>query len=364
MKALIALEEMIKDDEVHLKLAKKQLSEHESGTNKLTVLVKASTETNIEERSARLEKNKEMLAELLKKDIKELEKQEKIKEAIERKNYFHYQKIRLKRDKVRTNDEKIEAMLIIDELPDDLGFQDEDLFRVAQQSIKMHLSLHELLHETFNEIRAEFEELTKDLKEEQIADLGLLNFHIPLIVLHFHTLIENIKVNLEEDNKAKKEKSDQEEIQEELFPGFPKFEDWWIKELWVNHQAYFGLYKWKTIISKFCRSADQQRAWEVIFANWVNIKKQITSKGELAFEYNYAFDTLIRNYCGLEEELATTSLESMENLVIHLTSKEDFTKLTAPNEHQLITKYTQFKRKKINYLDLKGKTKPNPKKKK
>ncbi len=358
MKAIIALEEMIKDDETHLKLAKKQLSEHESGVNRLTKLVKASTETNIEDRTLRLEKNREMLAELLKQDIKELEKQEQLKEAIERKNYFHYQKIRLKRDKLRSNDEKLEAMLIIDELPTDMGFQDEDLFRVAEQSLKMHLSLHEHLHETFLEIRQNFEELTKDLKGEQISELGLLKFQIPVVVLQFNTLLENIKSNLEEDyNNKKKNSEDGETISEEKysFPGFPKFEDWWIQELWINHQAYLGLYKWKTIISKLCQSSDQQRAWEVIFANWVNIKKQITMKGKLAFEYNYAFDTLIRDYSGLEEELATTSLESMESIINQLTSKEDFTQYVSKDNHEIITKYTLYKRDKINYKDVKGK---------
>ena len=57
----------------------------------------------------------------------------------------------------------------------------------------------------------------------------------------------------------------------------------------------------------------------------------------------------------VDSEAATTSLESMEKLVNNLTSREDFTKLIAPNEHQLITKYTEFKRRKINYQDLKGK---------
>lgn len=77
MKALIALEDMIKDDEVHLKLAKRQLSDHESGVKRLSPLVKASTESTIEERTIRLEKNREMLGELLKQDIKDLEKKKK-----------------------------------------------------------------------------------------------------------------------------------------------------------------------------------------------------------------------------------------------------------------------------------------------
>lgn len=342
MKAIIALEKMIEDDENHLKLAKKQLADHEAGINKLSTLVKASTENNIDERNIRLEKNKAMLSELLKQDIKELEKQEKIKEAIKRKNYFHYQKIRLKRDKLRTNDEKIEAMLIIDELPNDIGFEDEDLLRVAEQSLKMQLSLHEQLQDTLKEIQEDFEELTKDLKDEQISELGLLKYQIPILVLQLNTFVENIKANLEEDKKEK-------------FPGFPKFENWWFTELWVNHQAYFGLYKWKTIISKLCQSADQERAWEVIFANWVNVKKQITIKGKLAFEYNFTFDTLIRDYCGLEEELATTSLESMEKLIQYLIEKEDLTQFVSKDEHHLITKYTAFKRDKIDYKDVKGK---------
>lgn len=36
MKAIIALEELIKQDEAHIKLAKKQLADHESGVNKLS----------------------------------------------------------------------------------------------------------------------------------------------------------------------------------------------------------------------------------------------------------------------------------------------------------------------------------------
>jgi len=353
MKAIIALEEMIKDDKTHLKLDKKELSDHESGVNRLTNLTKASIEKNIEERTIRLEKNTQLLAELLKQDIKELEKEEQIKEAITRKNYFHYQKTRLKRDKTRTNDEKLEAMLIIDELPSDLGFEDEDLFRIAEQSLKMHLSLLEETQETFYEIRKEFEELTKDLKEEQIAELALLKYQIPVVVLQFYTLVENIKENLEEDNKKSEE--DKMTTKKVEFSGFPKYEDWWIKELWVNHQAYFGLYKWKTIITKLCRSIEQQRAWEIIFANWVNIKKQLNAKGQLAFEYNYAFDTLIREYSGLEEELATTSLDAMENIINSLTGKEDFTKLIAQDDHSLVTNYTEFKREKIHYQDVKGK---------
>jgi len=343
MKALVALEELIKEDETHLKLVKKQLADHESGVNKLSNMIKATAETTLEETALRLERNRLKLNELLKQDIQELEKQERLREAIQRKNYFHYQKTRIKRNVTRSNDEKIEAMMIIDELPEEVGFEDEILYDVAEKSLKLHLSLHEGLDEQLKEIQADFNDLLADLKEEDIQDLGLLNKQIVVLVLHFSVLVSNIEANLEEDGK-------------EAFKGLPKFEDWWIEELWTNHQAYFGLYKWREIISKLCITTDQKQAWDVISANWISIKRYLYGKGALAFEYNYAFDTLIRSYAGLEEELATTSLESMESIIAKLTAQEDFSKYVSKEKHKYITPYVEFKRKKLNYQDTKGKT--------
>ena len=60
MKVIIALEEMIKDNENVIKSIKKQLSNHDSGESKLTFMGKASAETNLEnaqeQQSVRLEK--------------------------------------------------------------------------------------------------------------------------------------------------------------------------------------------------------------------------------------------------------------------------------------------------------------------
>jgi hypothetical protein len=72
-----------------------------------------------------------------------------------------------------------------------------------------------------------------------------------------------------------------------------------------------------------------------------------------AFKYNYAFDTVMRSHCELEEELATTSLDTMKKLVVTLTEKENFTKNSL--NHAVITPYVLFKRKQLNYQDVKGK---------
>lgn len=338
MKAIIVLEELIKGEEKRVALLKRQLSEHEAGTNKLTIMSKASTESSLAENSTLLEEHRAKLDELLKQDLKELEKEENLKAAVERTNYYHYQKIRLNRDKVTPNDVKLEAMMIIDELPNDVNFEDKILLEIAKKTIELNLRVHEDLDKDYEAIKKEFEDLLKDTKDENIGELGLLKFQIPILALHFSVLVANIKENRE---KAKLPE----------FTGFPKFEDWWIVELWQSHQAYFGLYKWKSIIKNLCNTSDQKRAWEVIFANWVNIKKALSGKGKLGFELNYVFDTLIRNHSGLEEELSKIILTTMESIVKDITAKEDF---TASKDHNLVTPYVEYKREKIGYVDVKS----------
>jgi len=345
MKAIIALEELIKEDEAHIKLAKKQLADHDSGINKLSPMVKGSTEAGFEEASKRLEKNQAKLTELLTHDLVELEKQERIKEAIIRKNYFDFQKKRIKRDKSVTNDIKLEAMMIIDELPenDELGIEDDILYDIAEKSIKMQLSLHERIDDKLTEIKNDFYALLEKVDKEEIKELELLSNQIAVVILHLSVLITNIEENIEEDED------------EPPFPGLPKFEDWWIKELWINHQAYFSLFKWKQIVTSLCQSGEQKRAWDIIFSNWISIKKYICNKGEQAFKYNLAFDTLMNNHCGLEEELATTSLESMESIIKKLIQIEDFSKFSNEGNHNIITEYTKFKRIRTGFKDIEKK---------
>jgi len=338
MKAIIVLEELIKGEEKRIALLKRQLSEHESGTNKLTIMSKASTESSLVENSLLLEEHRAKLDELLKQDLKELEKEENLKAAVERTNYYHYQKIRLNRDKVSSNDVKLEAMMIIDELPNDVHFEDKILLEIATKTIELNLRVHEDLDQNYEIIKKEFENLLKDTKDEHINELGLLKFQIPVLALHFSVLVENIKENREREKLPE-------------FTGFPKFEDWWIAELWQSHQAYFGLYKWKSIIKNLCNTSDQRRAWEVVFANWINIKKVLSGKGKLGYELNYIFDTLIRSHSGLEEELSKIILTTMESIVKDITAKEDF---ITSKEHNLVTDYVEYKREKIGYVDVKS----------
>ncbi|MCK5111452.1 MAG: hypothetical protein KAQ94_08015 [Arcobacteraceae bacterium] len=334
MKEIIALQNLIEEEEKRVAFSKRQLAEHESGESKLTAMIKASTETNLDKAAELLAKHQSMLNELLQQDIQKLEEEERIKEAILKRNYYHYQKVRLKRDKTRSNDIKLEAMMIVDELPSEINFEDKEIFELAEKIIELHLRVHEDMDQKLEDIKKDFTNMLKNFKEEEISDLEMFKYRIPITVLHFSVLSSNIKENIEEDNLAE-------------FKGFPKFEDWWIKELWTTHLAYFALFKWKAIVSSLCITSDQKRAWEVIFADWIFIKKMLNGKGKLAFELNFAFDSLIRTYAGLEEELDDGNLSSMKSIVQNLTLREDFSKLD--KHHDMITSYLKFKRKKLDY---------------
>ncbi|BFU77511.1 hypothetical protein ALC152_07260 [Arcobacter sp. 15-2] len=338
MKIIVALEELIKENETVIKSIKKQLGRHESGESKLSYMGLASAETNLEKAQEQLSRNKERLKEYLALDMEELVEKEKVRDAIERKNYLNYQKIRINRDITKKNDEKLEAMLILDELKEDFLIEDEELFEIASKSIDLGLTLHIDLQKKIIEVKNEFESALKNIEGENISDLGMLNFRCVLTIVHLHVLRTNIQENIEEDKLPP-------------FRGFPKFEDWWIKELWSNHQAYYGLYKWKQIISKLCITHDQKRAWDIVFSNWISIKKIITDKATLGYEYNYIFDQLIRKHSELEEELATSSLKSMSELTKTIIAKENFS--LVPKEHTIITDFVKFKRNKLNYKDVK-----------
>lgn len=332
MKTIVALQEMIQEEEKRIKVAKQQLSAHESGERKLSFLEKSSTENTLENLNESIKKHQDMLSRLLSGNLEELEEEERLKAAVERKNYYHYQKIRLKRDKTMPNDIRLEAMSILDELPEDIGFEDSALYEIAEEMISLELSLHDNTNKLLQEIKKKFEDYLSKAEVEQINDLGMVNFYVPIVVLHFSTLISNIKDNIENLNL-------------EDFKGLPKYEDWWINELWESHQAYYALFKWKNIVQQLCITADQKRAWEKIFANWLFIKKLLNSKGKLAYEYSYAFDKLIEEYAELEEELEEKNLSTMETIIKKITQGEDFTKVS-PN-HQLVTNYVNFKLEKI-----------------
>jgi len=334
MNAIIAVQDLIKQNQHRIKILKQQLRDHAEGVTKLSAMAEASSEMGLEKSQEALQKNEMILKELQKRDLLDIEKEQVLKEAIVRRNYYKYQKVRLKRDLVMSNDQKLEAMMIVDELPNDVDIEDKEIFAIAEATINLNLRVHSELYDELAEIKKDWIELLTSIDVQSIDQLGMLNIHIPILVLHLSVLISNIEENIKE-----------EEL--EPFKGLPAFEDWWVSELWSNHQAYFGLYKWRSIIASLCITAEQKRAWNIIFSNWIFIKKLINSKGTLGFDFNYAFDTLVEHHAQLTEELNTPNLISMESIVEKITKDEDFGKYKT--KHIIETPYLNFKRDKKNY---------------
>lgn len=336
MKAIIALEQMIKDKEATIKSIKKQLANHESGESKLSYMGLASAETNLERAQEQLVKHQTKLKELMALDSVELEEKEKVKDAVQRQNYLNYQKTRITRDVTRKNDEKLEAMSILDEIGQECLIEDLELYDIAQKSLSLNLAVHVDLEKKYTEVKNRFESLISKIDDKEIKDLGILNFRCILTILQFHVLYSNILENIATDNLPS-------------FRGFPKYEDWWINELWKNHHAYYALFKWKGIISKQCNTDEQKRTWEKIFASWIGIKKILIQKGKLGYQYCYVFDTVLKEFAEIEEEISTHNLKSMDALTKQIIAKEDFTKET-PN-HTIVTKYVEFKREQLDFKE-------------
>ena len=331
------LEEKINLSMSRIELARKQLQDNESGKSKLSFMVVASTELSIEKNRFLLNKYRNKLKKingLELEELNELEEEELKKEEIRQQNYFKYQAQRLRHTKNRTEQDIKAAVLILNELPEDMQLEDNEIFDIGHKSAELYLDIHSDLDDELIEIKSEFMSLVEKNFNEINNELKLLNYRIPILILQLRILIKNIKENIDESNLDNKE-----------FKGLPKFEDWWIHELWQSHQAYMGLFKWKKIILNLCITSEQKRAFEVIFKNWILVKKILNSKGEYAYFYNYAFDEMINKYAELEDEYDEENLKAIKKIVERLTLNEDFSAVSV--EHTIETPYMKFKLEKL-----------------
>jgi mRNA-degrading endonuclease YafQ of YafQ-DinJ toxin-antitoxin module len=335
MELIKELEDKINTLTKSIALATRQLEDHKSGDAKLSYMAEASTEANKERNTFLLEKYQKELLKLKALDIKELNKKYKEQKAVVENNYFKYQEARIKRHKTKSDKLKEEAIMLLNELPPEIQIKDEEIFPIAQKSLELNLKLHCELHNDLEKIKDEFEELTKDAINDENQYLLILNQRIPILILRFSILIQNIQENIKDEQLSD-------------FRGVPKFEDWWISELWRSHQAYIALFKWKDIINYLCLSQEQKRTWSVIFKNWVFVKKFLHKSGESAYVYNNAFDTLIKKHAQLEDEFDESNLNSMKKVIENITKKEDF--ITINKDHNVLTPYLQFKLNKIEEL--------------
>jgi len=324
------LKNKIKISTSRINSARKQVESHRLGDVKLSYLSYSSLELSIEKNQFLLDKYKKKLQKLTLEDVKEIEKKHKKKQEILKNNYYKYQMLRIKHDKVKTQKEIMNALDILEDIPKEIKLNDEDIFAISHKSEEVFLKIHSNLDDDLIEIKNEFISLVEDKFNETNNELRLLNSRIPIVILQLRILLQNIKENIDEEN-----------LNTNKFVGLPKFEDWWIHELWSSPQAYMGLFKWQEIVLSLCISTEQKRAFEVIFKNWILIKKLLNTKGGYGYFYNHAFDEMISKYADLEDEYDKENLKSMEKIILNLTEKENFKSVS--KEHNELTPYMKFK---------------------
>lgn len=328
METLKDVENFIELTKQRIALFENKLQEHNSGISRMSAMAKVSSETKLEEMQNILQIYESKRDELLKIDALELEKLENEARIRELKLYALNQKKRIKSNIEISEEVKREILKTLDELPENVIFMDEELIDLAEKSL--HLNLREVDEHltTIKKIRADFDMLFANLDTEQIKDIKFLDNQILVLTLQFNTLVENIKEDFEHNEEKK-------------FTGLPKYEDWWIEEMWSSHLAYFSLFKWKKIIKKLCSTKLQKKSWNIIFANWVSIKEVFNRYGSDAYEYHYAFDSLISKYVDLNEEIVDKNLVNVEKFMTAETKKEDFT--IKYSKHNRITSYLFYK---------------------
>ena len=322
------LEKRIKSLISHIEQSTKQINDDDSGEKKLSLILRASAELSIEKNNFLLRKYQQKLKKMRAKDIQSVLNEEKLKEEIIENNYFKYQGLRIKRYPKKSSKEIEDALIIMDELPEDFKLEDIDIFEIGHKSRELFLEIHSDLDDDLIEIKNEFLELVENQFDNTNIELKLLNYRIPILILQLKVLLKNIRENIEDDHLN-------------TFKGFPKFEDWWINELWISHQAYMGFFKWKEIILDMFVTSEQKKSFEMVFKNWILVKKILNDKGESAYIYNNVFDQMILKYAELEDENDESNLEALKQIITNITKKENFISVSA--EHNIITPYMKFK---------------------
>ena len=338
MKSIIALEKLIKDVELRIAVSKGQLSRHNSGEEKLSLLGESAAEHSLEKNIPLLARYKNLLRNFQKVSEFDSFERRRLRAAIERKKYYKHHRNSTKTIKYKTNDEKIEATMIIDELPEEFMIEERELFEMSSKSIEEYLIFHPESELDLKTIQEKFNTLIKNFTDENIKSLELLNYMIPIVIFHFHLFILNI-LDLVNDGA-------EEPINEIDF--FPKYQDWWITQMWSNDNAYFALYKWKNTITELCMDTNQEKAWEIIFNNWIFAKSLLSEKSTAAYEYHYIFDSLLCDYVQLDAETDESTILASQKELERFIKNEDL--LSVLPEHNVITPFMKYKLNNLNKM--------------
>ncbi len=233
--SIYALEKLLKEYESNISNASKQLKDLDSGKITLSPLKIASVENTLEFSTAEYEKYKAIYDAIPEKEKEEFRNLKDVQEMLAKESYYKLQKIRLKRNSNIKRNQRLEAMMILDELPQEIHFDDTQLLEITNIIIKYNVRESIELVAELAVIREEFNKRLEPLKDNQdLKHFDFLDTYIPIIVLHFGSLAKSIEETVTLYNeKAMQAKNENptEEVTLLSFSGFPKYASWWFDEL-------------------------------------------------------------------------------------------------------------------------------------
>jgi len=278
MKTTIALEKLILEIKQKLKAYKKKIDDNETGTIKLSSVEKASAEQNIDILKDKLEIYNDFSEKLTL--LTSSNKKERLLNVIDRSNIYK-NKLNFPLTNYDFINEDIYIGSVLDEvLSLELRKQNE-FERLIRSSLEDYIEVDEnLLTNSIKAISIHIVNAMSGFKPNEIKNIVDILNNMVIVLVQLKLLFNSIK------NYG-------DEPLDELI--IPKYSNWWISDYFVSHDAYSSLVQWKQEINNLSNTDEEKLAWNLIFNNWLLIKKQLDLKSTPAFKLHILFDDLLES---------------------------------------------------------------------
>lgn len=296
MKTIIAIESLIKDYEEKIKFHKKQLADHESGENRLTLVVQASTEENIIKLGLLLDKNKKLLVDLKNTQRENQERKKKIATLIEKSKKYE-NNIEINEKEIFLTDKQLYLNEIYDEIYPSSKLKIDEISTLIYKSMENYCEIGSEFRVTLEDIIKDFDKLTKGKTKTDILDFEDIKFRIIVFIGKLSVLHDSIINSIIQKDEI------EEDQQDKITITLPKYHGWWIENLYKNYKAYLKLLNWIESIKNKAITDEQKDGWDALLIEWLYIQQTLSIKENNTFKLRFIFDTLVEKYGKIYEEM-------------------------------------------------------------
>ena len=300
----------------HQKLVQ-SINEKLNSQEKLSFSRKASLETSLENSFEIIKKNQLIVTKLESEDKVFLDEKKQAQLESREKLYYKIQKIRIKRLKNFTDQQKAEAIAFLEELDslkdESIKIKDDNILVIASKSLDINLQKVWDLDAQYTDIDNIFNKTIENIVDSKNQFLLNYNKQAVNIIFKFYILNQNLKESYKIIKKL--------QFKNPKTPlGYHK---WWLTDFWDNKLAYISLCKWKSIVSNIYTTPHQKELWNNLFYEWIQLK-YILYKSNQSEQYHKIFDTFVKKYGLLKEETNPIIINTLKKTMINIARNENF----------------------------------------